>query len=151
MQYHEPCCFNAWAKVSLLSSAGANLQVCTRNDPQCCTEEYIEGLLSRTRELFKDGLRAELNRTVRIYGAIIQSLQGCKLDLCACPYRVCKSLQQVLKFTSCVLLIIKELWTSYISTSPHVKGKSHYITITFCRCVFDFHIRKYGLGFVHFK
>ena len=62
-------------------SAGTNLQVCTRNDPQCCTEEYIEQLVSRTRELLKDGLRAELNRTVRIYSAIIRSLQGCKLDI----------------------------------------------------------------------
>ena len=86
----------------LLCSAGANLQVCTRNDPQCCTEEYIEGLLSCTRELFKDGLRAELNRTVRIYGAIIRSLQGCKLDIYV-HTEFAESLQQVLKFTSYVL------------------------------------------------
>ena len=64
-----------------LISAGASLQVCTRNGLQCCTEEYIEEVLNRTGELLPDGVRAELNRTIEIYARIIRRLQNCKTPL----------------------------------------------------------------------
>jgi len=52
--------------------------VCTLDDLQCCTDEYITRIRERVRQELVRGLREEFEDTVEVFQRIVGEVTECK-------------------------------------------------------------------------
>ena len=62
----------------MLLFPGSSLPVCTLDDLQCCTTEYITRIRGRVKQELVRGLREEFDDTVETFQRIVGEVTACK-------------------------------------------------------------------------
>ena len=67
-------------KLHMYMLTGSNLPVCSTDNLQCCSREYVDDVTQRARQYLMDGLREEFQNRIEDYERIVQQLMQCECD-----------------------------------------------------------------------